>query len=152
MTQSLLTRRGLLTGGIVLAAGGAALWAYDRRAVYDGGDLTVAEAHAAALSGDILLIDIRRPDEWAATGVGEGAQPLDMRRKDFVAALTTLTGGRTDTPVALICAAGVRSARLSRRLTEAGFTKVLNVPEGMRGSKAGPGWVRSGLPTVAWTG
>ncbi|MEO0379777.1 MAG: rhodanese-like domain-containing protein, partial [Pseudomonadota bacterium] len=37
------------------------------------GNLRVEDAHAAALSGAVLLIDIRRPDEWQRTGVGEGA-------------------------------------------------------------------------------
>ena len=152
MTSSLLSRRNLFTGAVAIAAGGAALWAYDRRAVYGGSALSVTEAHAAATAGDILLIDIRRPDEWQQTGIGEGARPLDMRRDDFIPELTKMTAGRTDAPVALICAAGVRSARLSRRLTEAGFTNIIDVPEGMRGSKAGPGWVRTGLPTVPYTG
>ncbi|MEX0285372.1 MAG: rhodanese-like domain-containing protein, partial [Paracoccaceae bacterium] len=98
------------------------------------------------LAGEILLVDIRTPREWHATGIGEGAHPLDMRRDDFETALAQLTGGNRDAPVALICARGVRSARLSNRLTEAGFTQIIDVPEGMLGSAAGPGWVRAGLP------
>lgn len=49
--------------------------------------LDPVEAHRQALSGKILLIDIRRPDEWQRTGLGQGAVPIDMRRKDFVDAL-----------------------------------------------------------------
>jgi len=119
---------------------------------YTGADLRVAEAHAQAVTGDIVLIDIRRPDEWRKTGVGEGAEPLDMRRKDFVEILGTLVNGDLDTPVALICARGVRSARLSKRLSDAGFTRIIDVPEGMLGSRAGPGWLASGLPTRAYQG
>ncbi len=103
-------------------------------------------AHERALAGDLLLIDIRRPDEWRDTGIGAGAQPLDMRRKDFIETLTGLAGGQTERPVALICARGVRSARLARRLKAAGFTQVLDVSEGMSGSAAGPGWLARGLP------
>ena len=95
-----------------------------------------------------MLIDIRRPDEWARTGIGEGAAPLDMRREDFIAQLQILAGGKTDQPIALICARGVRSRRLSERLTAAGFSQILDVPEGMLGSGAGPGWLRTGLPVV----
>lgn len=94
------------------------------------------------------MIDIRRPDEWDKTGVAEGARPLDMRRNDFVAELTKMTGGRLDTPVALICARGVRSDRMSARLAEAGFTRIIDVPEGMLGSAAGPGWLGRDLPVV----
>jgi rhodanese-related sulfurtransferase len=111
-----------------------------------GKELSVTQAYDQAISGDIVLIDIRRPDEWRKTGIGEGAQPLDMRRDDFVEALTTLIGGDLSTPVALICARGVRSAGMTKRLTEAGFTGIIDVPEGMLGSRAGPGWLASELP------
>ena len=115
------------------------------------GTLSVPDAHQAALSGAVLLIDIRRPDEWQRTGVGEGAVPLDMRRDDFTEALLEQTGGRSDAPVALICARGVRSRGLTARLTSAGFTNIIDVPEGMLGSGAGPGWLKRGLPVVTWT-
>ena len=39
--------------------------------------LSVREAHEQAKAGKLLLIDIRRPDEWRDTGVPEGAIPLD---------------------------------------------------------------------------
>ncbi|WP_170387388.1 rhodanese-like domain-containing protein [Ruegeria atlantica] len=147
------TRRWVLLGGGAAIAVGFAIREY--RLIpqdYAGGQISVAEAHELALSGDILLVDIRTPREWRATGIGDGAQPLDMRREDFEQALTRLTNGDRGAPVALICARGVRSARLSNRLTEAGFTHIIDVPEGMLGSAAGPGWVRAGLPVQYNTG
>ncbi|WP_170325454.1 rhodanese-like domain-containing protein [Ruegeria arenilitoris] len=147
------TRRWVLLGGVTAIATGFAIREY--RLIpqdYSGGHLSVSDAHEQALSGDILLVDIRTPREWTATGIGEGALPLDMRRDDFEQALTELTGGDRNAPVALICARGVRSARLSNRLSEAGFTNILDVPEGMLGSAAGPGWVRAGLPVERNTG
>jgi rhodanese-related sulfurtransferase len=129
-------------------AGGFALW--QRRApAYEGGNLTVEQAHEAARMGDVLLIDIRTPREWKATGIAEGAIPIDMRRQDFVQELAR-AGAAPDRPVALICARGVRSARLGAALSAAGFSKVINVPEGMLGSRAGQGWVRKGLPITEW--
>ncbi len=112
----------------------------------DGAVLTAPEAHEAAIGGQIALIDIRRPDEWARTGSGEGAHRLDLRRDDFVDALLEITGGERSVPVALICARGVRSARVANRLIAAGFTNIIDVPEGMLGSAAGPGWIARGLP------
>lgn len=109
--------------------------------------LSVEEAHRRAARGEILLVDIRRPDEWARTGIGAGAHPLDMRRPDFVDALRALRDGR-DVPVALICARGVRSRHLADALARAGFSEVRDVPEGMLGSGAGAGWLRKGLPVV----
>jgi rhodanese-related sulfurtransferase len=108
--------------------------------------LSATEAFAKAATGKITLIDIRTPEEWAETGSGVGAQRLDMRRDDFVSALEKLLGGDRTKPVALICARGVRSSRLSRTLREGGYTNIIDVPEGMLGSYAGPGWLERGLP------
>lgn len=144
-------RRLLALGGAALAAGGAvfaARW-FNIGASLDAGHLSVQQAHARATAGEILLIDIRGPDEWAQTGIGEGAVPLDMRRDDFTQALQRLADERPGLPIALICARGVRSRALARRLDAAGFTQIVDVPEGMFGSGAGPGWLRAGLPVVA---
>ncbi len=143
------TRRWLLLAGATAVAGGLAVREY--RLIppdYDGGSLTVDEAHKQALSGKIILVDIRTPREWRATGIGDGAHPVDMRRDDFAETVAHLAAGDRGAPIALICARGVRSARMSKFLTEAGFTNIIDVPEGMLGSAAGPGWVRAGLPVA----
>ena len=100
------------------------------------------------LSGtkEIILLDIRRPDEWEKTGSGKGTHRLDMRRNDFIAVLDKLVKGNRSMPVALICARGVRSNLMSQRLSNAGYTNIIDVPEGMLGSKAGPGWIKRKLP------
>ncbi len=150
MTASVLSRRRVLTlAAAAVAAGGYIAWSNARRSIAVGAtQITVEQAHASAVAGDVLLVDIRRPDEWQRTGVGEGALPLDMRRDDFIEALTAATGGDTDSPVALICARGVRSARMTQRLSDAGYTNLIDVPEGMLGSGAGPGWLAKGLPVT----
>lgn len=142
------SRRGFLLGGIAVVgiAGMAGARWFNLDAKLQGSDLTAPAAQAAVEAGEILLVDIRRPDEWARTGIAQGAVPIDMRRPDFVDALLVQTDGRRDLPVALICARGVRSARMSAQLAAAGFTQILDVPEGMSGSGAGPGWVKRGLP------
>ena len=135
---------GAATGAVV-----ASRW-FNIWAEIDDGALGVAQAHAAAMAGDLLLVDIRRPDEWALTGVGEGAVPIDMRRQDFETVLLARAGGNLNQPIALICARGVRSRHLAKRLSDAGFAQVLDVPEGMLGSGAGPGWLAQGLPVIKW--
>ena len=141
-------RRALLAGGgAALLAAGAGGWAATRDA-FDGDTLDPASAHAAAAAGEITLIDVRRPDEWEATGMPRGAVPIDMRRDDFLDALDAAIGGDRAASVAIICARGVRSDRVSARLSEAGFTRVIDVPEGMLGSGAGPGWLARGLPVA----
>jgi rhodanese-related sulfurtransferase len=69
-----------------------------------------------------------------------------MRSKDFIKDVSALLDGDRSRPVALMCARGVRSKRMTAALTEAGFTTVIDVPEGMLGSGAGPGWLKRGLP------
>jgi len=113
------------------------------------GTLSTPQAHEAAVSGAIFLVDIRRPDEWARTGVGAGAVPINMLAQDFIEQVSAQVGGNRSLPVALICARGVRSRKMSNRLKQAGFTNIIDVPEGMLGSGAGPGWIKRGLPTVA---
>jgi len=152
----MLSRRYLLVGSGAIVLGGALfvvggghnLFLSAITEDFEGNAITAVEAHAAALRGDILLVDIRRPDEWEDTGTGQGAQRLDMRREDFVAQLTRLTDTSEGLPVALICARGVRSAWLANRLKETGFTRIIDVPEGMLGSPTGPGWLKRGLPLV----
>lgn len=147
-----LARRKVIMGlGIVALAGGYLTW--DRLArptTPDDARLSVADALEQVRTGEILLIDIRRPDEWARTGIPEGAHPLDMRRRDFTQALERIAKGDTSRPIALICARGVRSARMVRRLDSAGFTHVLDVPEGMLGSASGAGWLARNLPVTPY--
>ncbi len=107
--------------------------------------MTPVEALSAAASGDILIVDVRRPDEWAQTGVAEHAIPIDMRDDDFLAKLSAARASETQ-PVALICARGVRSARVTRWLQEAQIAPIIDIPEGMLGSSAGPGWIARALP------
>ncbi|MFQ6551795.1 rhodanese-like domain-containing protein [Aestuariibius insulae] len=140
----MVNRRAVLAGGGAALLGSAAVWGISRPAQAET-ELTPPQAREAALAGEIVLVDIRRPDEWSATGVAEGAVPLDMRQDDFVERLRAAASGR---PVAVICAGGVRSRRVTERLSEAGVQNVIDVPEGMLGSRAGPGWIERGLPVV----
>ncbi|WP_374432010.1 rhodanese-like domain-containing protein [Tabrizicola sp.] len=113
-----------------------------------GPTLDAETAFQRARAGEILLVDIRQPQEWAETGSPEGAQRLDLRSPDFLDRLSALAEGDRHRPIALICASGGRSSRTAQALTEAGFTNVLDVSEGMLGSAAGPGWIARGLPVV----
>lgn len=153
--MSRLSRRVFITTGAAAVGGGAIYAAGGQNVFYaliteeiTGEFITPDKAHELAEAGKVTLIDIRRPDEWEKTGYGEGAQPLDMRRDDFIDALDQLIDGKRDAPVALICARGVRSARLNNQLVEAGFTNIIDVPEGMLGNSKGPGWIKRGLPLL----
>ena len=148
-----VTRRGfgVLAGVVIICSSVFAANWFNVIATNDSPSaVSVAEAHRAAEAGEILLVDIRRPDEWVRTGIGTPAQPIDMRRDDFIDTLLAQADKDPTRPVALICARGVRSKQMAARLADAGFTQIIDVPEGMLGSGAGPGWLRSGLPVKAW--
>jgi rhodanese-related sulfurtransferase len=102
-------------------------------------------------AGERLLIDVRSPSEWQQTGLPAGAAALTIHDPGglpaFVAAVVAYVDGELTTPVAVICASGVRSTRAQQLLAEAGFVDVVNVREGMFGSRDGPGWLNRGLPT-----
>lgn len=153
-TPSSLTRRWLLSGGVaVVGVGGvfAANWFNVFAQTSGDGQLSVEMAYSQADAGEVYLIDIRRPDEWTRTGIAVPAIPLDMRRKDFEAILTEIIAKGGDKPVALICARGVRSFHMDKRLRKNGFTDIVDVPEGMLGSGAGSGYIKAGLPLRAPT-
>ncbi|MEM6603019.1 MAG: rhodanese-like domain-containing protein [Pseudomonadota bacterium] len=119
-------------------------------AVYNDRVLSADQAHQRAKSNDILLIDIRRSDEWEQTGIAEHAHAITMDDHDFIGKLEALTEGNKDANVAIMCAAGGRSARVVQALQDAGYNFVYNVPEGMIGGQSGKGWLARGLPTVKY--
>ncbi|MEJ1159580.1 rhodanese-like domain-containing protein [Prosthecomicrobium sp. N25] len=108
------------------------------------------EARRLAQAGEVVLVDVRNPDEWHRTGVGEGAVPISMQDPAFLDKLMEALGGDAGRPVAVICAAGGRSAQVAAALRARGFGTVHNVAEGMMGSAAGPGWLGRGLPVTPW--
>lgn len=119
----------------------------------DAPQLSAPEAFALAQQGKMRIIDIRRPDEWRATGIAAGVERLDMRHpggaQGFAQALLARVGGDRDAPIALICRTGNRTTQVQAVLRELGFTNVYNITEGMAGSRAGPGWIARGLPVEA---
>jgi rhodanese-related sulfurtransferase len=144
------SRRKLLIGGTAaVTTGGVAFaskWFNIFADVTAEGMLTAEIAYKRAETGEIYLLDIRRPDEWQRTGVAGPAIPLDMRRDDFEIVIQSIFDASGVRPVALICARGVRSDRMNARLASAGFADILDVPEGMLGSGAGIGYIERGLP------
>jgi rhodanese-related sulfurtransferase len=112
--------------------------------------LSAVQAHERAQSGEVTLIDIRQPEEWRQTGVAQDVKRVSMRQpgggQAFAQAIYEASGRNLDAPIVLICRTGSRTSRLVPLLKEMGFTNVVDVPEGMLGSRAGPGWIARGLP------
>jgi rhodanese-related sulfurtransferase len=110
-----------------------------------GTTVTPAEAHRRQAEGT-LLIDVRHAPERAQLGAPAGAAWIDWTgdARAFIAATSSLTGGDTTRPIALICRSGIRSGHAQAALQGAGYADVVNV---VGGFDAGPeNWRASGLP------
>ncbi len=114
-------------------------------------DLTAEEAQAKAERGDLLLIDVRSPQEWRQTGIPASAVPVTIHQaggaQAFYKAILDVVDGDPSRPIAVICARGNRSIKAFQFLKAQGFTAVSNVGEGMFGNGKAPGWLARGLPT-----
>jgi rhodanese-related sulfurtransferase len=133
------SRRALLSG-FALVAPGAALG--------QGGlpSVSVREAHQRLASGRSILVDIRTPEEWAATGVATGAVRLDMTAPDFLPRLDALRRSNPDKDLDLICHSAGRTADVQQALAKQGWTRLVNVRGGMAGRWFEMGWIGAGLP------
>ena len=143
--------RRALTAGFMMLIGTLALAA----AAAEGGVIAADAAAARAAAGELLVIDVRSPREWRQTGVAKGARQVTIHDPGglpgFVEAVKVALGSDLKRPIAVICATGNRSTLAQRFLTEAGFTRVLNIKEGMLGGPYGPGWLNRGLPVESCT-
>lgn len=112
--------------------------------------MTADEAKVRLERGQMMLIDLRSPQEWRQTGIAPGASTVTIHDPGglpgFVEAVKVTVSGDLDKVIAVICASGDRSTIAHQALTEAGFTRVMNIREGMLGGPYGPGWLPRGLP------
>jgi rhodanese-related sulfurtransferase len=111
-------------------------------------NISPPEAHRMAAEKKAILVDIRRPDEWAETGVGEHALRLDMEDPMFVTKLNAAMGNDRTKPVALICRTANRTRVVQQALMQHGYTRVINVEGGMVGNRDDKGWIAHGLPVT----
>ncbi len=113
--------------------------------------ISADDALRLAESGQIVLVDVRSPQEWRQTGVPSGARTVTIHNPNglvgFLEAMEGALGADPDQAIAVICARGNRSTLAQSALNEAGYTQVFNIREGMLGNIDGPGWLARGLPT-----
>jgi len=112
--------------------------------------MTASEARELQQSGELVLIDIRQPEEWRETGMPQGSVGVSMAHPEggqgFLRDVLAAVGGDTDESIALICRTGNRTSQVLPALQRWGFTDVHHIPEGVAGSSYGAGWIPSGLP------
>ncbi|MGI3183961.1 rhodanese-like domain-containing protein [Nioella aestuarii] len=95
-------------------------------------NLTLASLSGESLASDpsVLLVDIRRPEEWQDTGVVEGALLITYADRDsFLSEVRPhLQEGQS---LALICRTGNRTSRASRQIAGLVDVPVIDVAGGM---------------------
>ena len=91
---------------------------------------------AEKIADGVTLVDIRRPEEWAETGIVEGSLRLTAFDEEgqlipeFFPQFVQHVG--PDEPVVLICRTGSRTGLLARALADqANYTQVYNVTDGI---------------------
>lgn len=79
----------------------------------------------------VRLVDVREPHEWAGGVLGDPLRlPLSTLKAGALGSLDDLP---RDTPLAVYCAAGVRSRAAALLLDRAGFTDVVSLSGGING-------------------
>ncbi len=106
------------------------------------------ETLSAVQNDEVLLLDIRRPNEWEKTGLAEGALPVSMHDPEFGKNLQAILTKFSGKPIAMICATGGRTEYVTGILAKNGLTGVIDVSEGMMGNQRGKGWLAKDLPIV----
>lgn len=117
--------------------------------------VTLGEATPDALlqaqADGVVIIDIRREDEWRETGIIEGAETVTAFQAngrvdpDFLDSFRSLAPS-PDTPIMLYCRSGNRTTGLGNALIEQlGFTDVTHLSDGING------WMAAGKPTTGYT-
>ncbi len=104
-----------------------------------------------AQSEGVTVIDIRRENEWAETGIITGAHTITAFKKDgsihpdFRRNFMSLVSSK-QTPVLIYCRTGNRTTSLGNAIiAHLGFTNVSHLAGGIAG------WKQSGHETVAYT-
>jgi rhodanese-related sulfurtransferase/transcriptional regulator with XRE-family HTH domain len=95
------------------------------------------EAEKLLASGNIEIIDVRDPSEWARSHI-EGARNVPLQEL-LAHAATSVTRER----VLFVCARGVRSRTAATAVDQIGRSEVYSLDGGLQA------WEQAGLPTVA---
>jgi rhodanese-related sulfurtransferase len=106
-------------------------------------NLSVGEVASELQSGNVLLVDIREPEERTANGTIPGAVPAVRGMLEFYADPTSpyhRPEFETDRRIVLACASGGRSALAADALQQLGYNRVAHLDGGLKA------WIAAGQP------
>jgi len=101
-------------------------------------DMTPAEVRAALGAGEVLLVDVREPAEFAAERI-HGAVNFPLTTFDAASLMATLDPAR----VVLQCGSGKRSGMAAAQCQQAGFAVNRHLGGGIGA------WKAAGLPVIS---
>ena len=115
--------------------GGMNEWQEAGNPINSTNTMSVLELKSKLEKGEVLLLDVREPNEWKEEGIMEGAKCIHFADlPDKMASLPK------DKPIAVTCSVGNRASTAASILEKAGFTNVSNVLGGMTA------WTNLGYP------
>ena len=103
-------------------------------------NLGIDDFEAKAVDPSVFLVDVRTPEEYAESHL-PGAANIDWNAPDFLDVLTSACP--QETPVAVYCRTGRRSAEAAQKLAKAGYT-VTNLLGGITA------WDEAGKPITQY--
>lgn len=77
---------------------------------------------------DVQLVDVRTPEEYKEGHI-KGAKNIDFFSEDFV---EQFEGMDKNEPIYIYCRSGNRSAKASKKLSEAGFKNIIDLEGGFK--------------------
>ena len=114
--------------------------------------ITDQDAYTRQQAGQMVIVDVRTPQEWQQTGVAVGAEPIDMSDPEFLQKLVQLRQDNPGIEFGFICRSGNRSGQVQSYLAQNNVAGVYSVDGGMSGNGQASGWISDGLPVEPWTG
>ncbi len=118
-------------------AGGMPAWRTSGREVRVLPQISVGELHSRLATGEIDLLDVRQPGEWAA---GHAAGATFLTGAQLPARLEDVAGSAK--PLAVVCGSGYRSSVATSVIARDGRRPVMNTIGGMSA------WKAAGLPVT----
>ena len=115
--------------------GGINEWQEAGKPINSTATMSVLELKSKLEKSELLLLDVREPNEWKEDGIVEGAKCIHFA--DLPDKMVSLP---KDKPIAVTCSVGNRASTAASILEKAGFTDVSNVLGGMTA------WTNLGYP------
>ena len=92
--------------------------------------ISVQTAHQRSTDGEVVLIDVRMPEEWHDTGRPLNSHGITLQDPEFENKLIALVSNDKSRALAFSCKTGGRSSQAAQKAVDAGHTDVSNVEGG----------------------